>query len=146
MNEFQAAMGICNLRHIDEQILKREKVVECYTQYLRNIPGIYISEKTDDTKSNYSYFPIYINKEEYGNDRDFIYNKLAENNIYARKYFYPLSSQFTCYKGVFDARETPIALDCSYNILTLPLYPDLSLSDVKDICHIIKNVYGNKYI
>ena len=146
MNEFQAAMGICNLRHIEDKIKKRKQVVETYLELLEDIPGIYTYRIPDNIKSNYSYFPIYVDKETYGYDRDCLYSKLEEKDIYARKYFYPLTSQFSCYDGLFDVSNTPIALDSSRNILTLPLYPDLSLSDVEDICQIIRNGCGNKYI
>lgn len=138
MNEFQAAMGICNLRHFEESIAKREKLVFHYRERLKEIPGIYFIAPQKDVKSNYAYFPVYINKKEYGYDRNEVSDRLEAKGIYARKYFYPLTSDFACYEGVFDVSKTPIARDVSENILTLPIYPDLSSADVDRICDIIK--------
>lgn len=137
MNEFQAAMGLCNLRHIDGQIEKRRKVVERYKENLYNVEGLSIIKEQKNVISNYAYFPIVINENKYGVTRDEIYNKLRENNIYSRKYFYPLTNQFPCYKEQFDVQQTPIAKYISERVLTLPLYADLELEDVDLICNLI---------
>lgn len=144
MNEFQAAMGLCNLEHIEEEIAKRKKVVERYRKRLRNVKGIKIVEEQAGLKSNYAYFPVLFNKEEFGFDRDDVCNVLANNNIFARKYFYPLTSSFECYKGKFDINETPVAKYVSENILTLPLYADLLIEEVDKICDIIINMKNYK--
>lgn len=136
MNEFQAAMGICNLRHVDEEIKKREKVVERYNASLSNIPGIKISSVKPGVRSNYAYFPVLFDG--YSKNRDHIFEELKENDIMARKYFYPLTNSLDCYKGRFNANDTPIAKYVSERILTLPLYADLALEDVDRICKIIK--------
>ena len=91
MNEFQAAMGICNLRHVDEEIEKRKKVVERYRERLSDIKGIKLNEEKENVKSNYAYFPVLFDG--YKANRDEIYEELKKNNIFARKYFYPLTNE-----------------------------------------------------
>ncbi|MGN0521685.1 MAG: DegT/DnrJ/EryC1/StrS family aminotransferase [Eubacterium sp.] len=137
MNEFCAAMGICNLRHIDEEIDKRKAVVERYRSRLDGIDGIQLAPVQNDVKPNYAYFPAVFDEKVFGADRNEIFEKLSQNGIGARKYFYPLTNTFDCYKGRFDAGLTPVALHISERVLTLPLYADLSLKDVDRICDII---------
>lgn len=136
MNEFQAAMGICNLRHIEREIGKRKAVAERYYDRLNNISGIKLSPLREGTVSNYAYLPVLFD-EMYGYRRDDIYNILKKNHIYARKYFYPLTNACQCYEGRFDVKETPVAQYVSERILTLPLYADLPLEEVDRICDII---------
>ncbi len=138
MNEFQAAMGICNLRHVDDEIEKRKKVVERYKERLSDIKGIKLNEEKENVKSNYAYFPVLFVG--YKADRDEIFEELKKNNIFARKYFYPLTNDVQCYKNQFNVEETPTAKYVSDRILTLPLYADLKLSDVDRICDIIINI------
>lgn len=140
MSEFQSAMGLCNLEIIDDEIKKRKKVVERYRENLKNINGIKINEEQEGLKSNYAYFPVLFNKDEFGFNRDDVCDELSNNNIFARKYFYPLTSSFQCYEGKFKINETPVAKYVSENILTLPLYADLSLEEVDKICNIIKSM------
>ena len=135
MNEFQAAMGICNLRHVDDEIEKRRKIVERYKERLFDIKGIKLYEEKGNIKSNYAYFPVLFDG--YKTNRDEIYEKLKKNNIFARKYFYPLTNDAQCYKNQFNVEETPTAKYVSERILTLPLYADLELLDVDRICDII---------
>lgn len=137
MSEFQAAMGICNLRHLDEEIAKRKIVVERYRSHLHDVKGIKLSPIQSDVVSNYAYFPVVFDKDIFGSDRDEVFAKLAENGIGARKYFYPLTNTFDCYKGMFDVNDTPIAFDISMKVLTLPLYADLDVEDVDRICDLI---------
>lgn len=137
MNEFQAAMGLCNLRHIDEEIEKRKKVFNCYIENLKSIVGIKIPKIKKEVQSNYSYFPIVV-EDKYPLSRDELIQVLNEENIYPRKYFYPLVSDFKCYKDHYDSNETPIAKDIANKVMTLPLYADLALEDVDRICNIIK--------
>jgi dTDP-4-amino-4,6-dideoxygalactose transaminase len=136
MNEFQAAMGICNLRHVDSEIIKRKTVAERYTSNLMDIKGIRLSEIQEGIKSNYAYFPVVFDG--YKKTRDEVVEELKSHNIMARKYFYPLTNSFACYKGRFNVDETPIAKYIAERVLTLPLYPSLSLEDVDRICEIIK--------
>lgn len=137
MNEFQAAMGICNLRYIDNEIEKRKQVVERYRKNLKNISGIKLCDIQDDVESNYSYFPVLFDEKVFGVTRNEIYTALMENNIFARKYFYPLTNTFDCFNGIYNVDDTPVALYVSKRILTLPLYSDLSFDDVDRICNII---------
>ena len=137
MNEFQAAMGLCTLQHIDEEILKRKAVVEYYRKCLDSIDGLQLPPIQKDVKSNYAYFPIVINEKKFGATRNQIHEALAKENIYARKYFYPLTNAFDAYHGKFNPNNTPIALYISKRVLTLPLYADLALEDVKKISEII---------
>lgn len=136
MSEFHAAMGLCNLKYIDEQIKKRRELVSEYQKKLENVDGIICWKKQDNVEANYIYFPIIVNKEKYGLSRDELFNLLAENNIFSRKYFYPLTCDFECYKK-YDA-DVPIAKNVANSILTLPLYADLSFEDINQICDVIK--------
>lgn len=138
MNEFCAAMGLCNLKHIDEQINGRKKIVEKYTSLLSGIDGIQLNCKQKDVTSNYAYYPIIIDDNILGTSRDELFEKLLENNIIARKYFYPTVNSLSCYKGRFDEQKTPIALKISQGVLTLPLYSELEMEVVERICDIIK--------
>lgn len=136
-NEFCAAMGLCNLRHIEEEIIKRKYVVEKYRSNLNNIKGLQINKIQLDVEPNYAYFPVVFDKIAFGSDRDEVKSKLNENGINARKYFYPLTNDFDCYKSIYKSSKTPIALDISKKVLTLPLYADLTLEDVDRICEVI---------
>lgn len=144
MDEFRAIMGICNLKYIDEEIGKRKKVYEEYVKQLSNIPGIIIPKIQKGVESNYAYFPVVFEKETLGIDRDFIYDELKKQNIYTRKYFYPLINDAKCYCNVYSSKETPVAKKISESILTLPIYADLDIKDVIRIAeNIIKIIKGN---
>lgn len=136
MNEFAAAMGICNLRHFEDEIKKRKTVAERYWNNLSTINGVNISLPQKDVEHNYAYMPI-VFTDDYPLSRDEVFDKLDKANVKARKYFYPLTSDFACYKPYFDSSLTPIAKSISNRILTLPMYADLSLSDVDYICNIL---------
>jgi dTDP-4-amino-4,6-dideoxygalactose transaminase len=138
LNEFQAAMGLCNLRHIDDEIAKRKKISEYYRELLKDVPGIKLPCMQQGVASNYSYFPILVDKNETGYDRDYLYDKLKENNIYSRKYFYPLTLDQACFKNHYKNIHIPNARYISKNILTIPLYADLPHEAVEQICKIIK--------
>jgi len=137
MNEFQAAMGICNLRHIDVEIKKRKAVMERYVERLRDVNGIKLVKPQPGVVSNYSYFPVVFDG--YKQNRDEIFEKLKGEGIYARKYFYPLTSSFKCYEGKFDMSKTPNAKYIAERVLTLPFFADLAFDDVDRICDIILN-------
>lgn len=137
MNEFCAAMGLCNLRHIVEEINKRKNVAELYRTNLEKLPGIQMNPVQENVEGNYAYFPIVVDEKKFGITRNEIAERLADNGIYARKYFYPLTSAFECYHDKFDTDDTPIALYVSKRVLTLPIYADLPLETVSKICKII---------
>lgn len=144
MNEFCAAMGLCNLKHVDEWIAKRRLVTERYNECFRDIPGIQLNPIQKDVESNYSYYPVVFEEKDFGASRNEVYEKLLENNIVARKYFYPLTNTFDCYYGKYDVNATPVALHISKRVLTLPLYPDLSMEAVDRICDIVLSCHkGN---
>lgn len=136
MNEFCAAMGLCNLRHIDDEIKKRKAVDDRYRKNFKGVTGLTVGEKQTETKYNYSYFPVLIG-EDFGANRDEVFKSLANQRISARKYFFPLTNSFSAFNGKYDSSETPRAVDISNRVLTLPLYPDLSLDDVDRICEVI---------
>ena len=137
MNEFEAAMGICNLRYIDEEIAKRKVAADRYIERLNNIEGIKLIAPQKDVKQNYSYFPVFFDG--YHLNRNEVQEKLAEENIFARKYFYPLTSELACYKEQYgdSVKNTPIAKNAADKVLTLPMYADLTVEDVDRICDII---------
>lgn len=140
MNEFCAAMGICNLRHLEEEIQKRKVVATRYRERLKDVKGITLNVIQEDVKSNYAYFPITIDSELCGYTRDDIFNKLEENGIGTRKYFYPLINEYECYSNDYNVMDTPIAKKIADSIITLPMYADLQISEVDRICDIIKSV------
>ena len=139
MNEFQAAMGICNLRHLDAAVQRRKAVVERYREHLEGVDGIQLNPIQADVESNYAYFPAVFDERAFGASRNEVFAALAANGIGARKYFYPLTNTFACFHGQFDLNQTPIALHISLRVLTLPLYEELSLEDVDRICGVILN-------
>lgn len=141
MNEFQAAMGICNLRKINEEIDKRKLVFERYLENLQDMEGILLPKIQRDIKSNYAYFPVIFNHDRL--TRNEVFETLKKQNVFSRKYFYPLTNRLKCYERKINSGETPIAQYYSERVLTLPLYADLGLEDVDRICAIDKNVDEN---
>ena len=137
MHELSAAMGLCNLRHIGQEIAGRKEVAERYFSHLSGVKGIRLCPMPPTVKSNYAYLPVVL--ENIKLSRDEAWAKLREAGIEARKYFYPLTSSFACYQGRFDVKDTPVAAYFAERILTLPLYAGLSLEDVDKICEIILN-------
>ena len=133
MNEFQAAMGICNLRHLNGEIEKRKAVVERYRKRLSGVSGIRLCENQENVVSNYAYFPVFFTGDF---TRDMAAEKLAEQGIFARKYFTPLLNDCEAYG--FRGDETPVAKAAAEQVLTLPLYPELSMDDVDRICGILR--------
>lgn len=138
MNEFQAAMGICNLENIETEIEKRRLVSTEYDKNLCDIDGIKINV-AQDKYNNYAYYPVCFDESVFGFNRDEVAIKLAEHNIFARKYFYPCTNEMSAYKGKFEG-NTPIASKKAKDILCLPMYADLKLEDVARICNIIKKI------
>jgi len=138
MNEFQAAMGICNLRHIEEELQKRKAVYERYTENLREVNGITLLPEQYGLKRNWAYFPVLVNQD-FGKRREDIIKLLGENGVYARKYFYPLVSENQAFCGEYSSL-TPNAYTYSRNVLCLPMYADLEIKEVDEICKIIKTV------
>lgn len=137
MNEFCAAMGLCNLKHVDEEIAKRKAVAERYTEILSEVDGLQFNPMQKDVQPNYSYYPVVFDEKVFGSSRNEVFLKLQQNGIVARKYFYPLTNMFECFHGKYQPEATPVALHISKRVLTLPLYADLTLEDAERICKII---------
>lgn len=135
MNEFQAVMGLCNLRHLDEEIAKRKRVTERYRSRLSGVEGIRLMKPQEGVSPNYAYFPVIFDG--YAAGRDEIYERLAGQGIGARKYFYPLISNYECYRDQYDSQETPAAAYLADRVLTLPCYAELAGDEVDRICDVI---------
>lgn len=134
MSEINAAFGLLQLQHIDEAIARRREIDRLYRERLGNIEGISLLEQSGQRVANYSYFPILI-EANYPVSRDALYERLKEHNIFARRYFYPLISQFPMYRGMPSAQPNnlPVASDISAKVLCLPIYPALSIEDIDRI-------------
>ena len=139
MDEIRAAFGLINLKQVDLAIAQRKHVAELYRKALTNIDGIRILSDVDGVRHNYSYFPIFINEGEYGMSRDSLYSKLKAKDILARRYFYPLISDFPVYRGLRSASPAnlPVATKLAQQVLCLPIYAGLSDKDVEKIVSLI---------
>ena len=158
MSEFHAAMGLVNLRYHDANVKRRQAICSTYTEHLRGIPGLRIPESANDpltqkeipglrtpsdtaeplTQKNYAYYPVVIEKTLFGADRDEVAKRLAAENIYVRKYFYPLTSDYQCYRELLPHVDTPVADHIAASVITLPLSPSMEIEDVVRICDLIK--------
>lgn len=141
VDEVRAAYGILNLRQVDKAIEARHQVAIRYREALRNVEGITFFDDMEGVRHNYSYFPIFINADKYGMTRDELYFKLKENNILGRRYFYPLISEFSTYRGLpSSAKENlPNATGIANQVICLPMHHELSEADVERIIKQIKN-------
>ena len=135
MNEFEAVMGICNLRHLDEEIAKRKVVGDRFTERLSGVEGIKLIQPEEGLVWNYAYYPVIFDG--YKESRDEIKAKLEAENIFARKYFYPITNQFACYKEQYGCVNVPVAAKAASCVLTLPMYADLTLEEADRICDVI---------
>jgi dTDP-4-amino-4,6-dideoxygalactose transaminase len=141
MNEVQAAFGLLQLKYIDENIAKRKAITELYREKLRNIAGVKFLNDMENVAYTYSYFPIFINTNVYGKTRDELYNELKKNNIFGRRYFYPLISQFPSYRGLSSAKPSnlPVAEEIAEQVICLPIYPELDFNNILTIAQIISD-------
>ena len=135
MNEFAAAMGICNLRHLDEMIALRRAADTRYCERLMDVPGIHVPRPSAETEWNCIYFPVVFDGVHF--NRDTVKAKLDAHGIYARKYFYPLTNMANCYASQYGAADLPVAREVSQNVLTLPMFSDLTPEMVDEICDVI---------
>jgi dTDP-4-amino-4,6-dideoxygalactose transaminase len=145
MNEFQAALGVLQLKYVDAAIKERKQIASRYRELFQNSEGITCLQDIDTVKHNYSYFPILIDEDIFGQSRDNVYTMLKEKNILVRRYFYPLISQFPSYKGLESANPNnlPIAEEVAKRILCLPIYPGLDSCTIERIAYsIISNEYS----
>lgn len=141
MNEFAAAMGLCNLRYIDGEIKRRSVVDAQYRANLADVPGITFLAKQRGVTQNHAYLPVRITEDEFGVSRDRIYEDLKQNGVTARKYFFPLVSDFEAYAGKFDSSDTPVARRAANEVLALPMFSDLAAEDVDRITTELLNLH-----
>lgn len=144
MTEMHACMGLCNLRHMSEFIAARKQAFERYQEALRGLYGVTTISYPADLEPNYAYYPVLFNPEECGCTRDEVADALEAEGIFGRKYFYPLTSSFGCYRNKFAIQETPVAERISNEILCLPLYSGLSLEDVDRVTDVLLRRLGRK--
>lgn len=137
MNEFCAAMGVCNLRHVDTEIAKRAAVEGRYREMLSGAPGVRLVDPQEGVTPNHAYMPVVFDESTFGATRDDVFAVLDAAGVGARKYFYPLASDYACYRAVYSSASTPVAKWVSDRVLTLPMYADLSLADVDRICDVV---------
>lgn len=138
MNEFQAALGLLQLKYVDACIDKRRAIDARYREGLQEVTGITLSILPGDTENNHAYFPIFV-ESDYGSSRDVLYARLREHGIYARRYFYPLLSQLPMYRGMPSAAPgyLPVATEISSKVICLPIYPDLDVADQQRVIDLI---------
>ncbi len=141
MDEIRAAYGLLELKHVDDAINTRRQVAIGYRDALKDINGISFWEDTSDIRYNYSYFPIFVDEKLYGMSRDQLYEKMKANNIFGRRYFYPLISEFSTYKELpSSAKENlPIAHKIANSVICLPMHHELQDGDIKTIISNIRN-------
>ncbi len=133
MNEFAAAMGICNLRRMDVCLARRKAAFDRYIRRLSGVKGLTLCPPQPEVTQNYAYLPVRFDPIQFGKSRDEVSDALAAREIFARKYFFPAVNDMRCYEHL-QGRPTPIAHEVSQQILTLPLYEELSEADVDRIC------------
>lgn len=136
MSEIHAAMGLCNLHRLNEYINNRKICAKRYDELLSGRKGLYFNQLQDNVKTNYVYYPLRVVENEYGQSRDKLFEKLARNNINARKY-YPLVSQFAIYNDRYNLSETPVASYIEKQLIILPLYSDMAIENVEEVCKVI---------
>lgn len=139
LTEIHAAMGLCNLRHVDEYLEKRKEVVNCYRKMLSDTKGIRLSIIQENVSANYAYFPIVVEEAETGVTREMVEQALLKEGIFSRRYFYPLTCDFECCAASRVHIDVPVARHASERVLALPCYSDLKVSDVERICNVILN-------
>jgi dTDP-4-amino-4,6-dideoxygalactose transaminase len=140
MDEIRSAYGLLNLKQVDDAIAKRKATAEKYREALKDVPGVRCLQDIEGVRHNYAYFPIFIS-EEYGLSRDALYEKLKEHNVYGRRYFYPLISTFSAYKGLesADPKNLPVAHKLADQVLCLPMFAGVSDTDAERVVDIIVN-------
>ena len=139
VDEVRAAYGLLNLKQVDAAIEKRHQVAIRYREALRNVPGVRFFDDMPGVRHNYSYFPIFINAEEYGMARDELYFKMREANVLGRRYFYPLISTFSTYCGLPSAapENLPVATKIANEVICLPMHHELTEEDINRVISLI---------
>lgn len=138
MSELNAALGLLQLQYIDQALVRRKEIAITYRELLSRVPGIQCVQDAGEKVANYSYFPILVGSD-YPLSRDALYQKLRDHNIYSRRYFFPLISDFPMYRGFSSSHRgnLPVATDVSHRVLCLPIYPGLEEEQIKAIVRII---------
>lgn len=141
MDEVRSAYGLMTLKHVDKAIEARKQVAIQYRAALADIPGIRFFEDIQGVKHNYSYFPIFVNEKEYGMSRDALYEKMNCAGVYGRRYFYPLISTFSTYRGLDSAGKDnlPEAYKMADQVICLPMHHALTESDVERVINLIRD-------
>lgn len=141
MDEVRAAYGLLNLKQVDEAIEKRHQVAIKYRNALRNVPGIRFFDDMPGVRHNYSYFPIFINAEEFGLTRDEVYFKMKADGVLGRRYFYPLISTFSTYRSLpsAGAENLPVATKVANEVICLPMHHELTDADIERVLNHIIN-------
>jgi dTDP-4-amino-4,6-dideoxygalactose transaminase len=139
MNDIQSALGLLQLKYIDQYINKRKAIANYYREKLSGIKGLRFLNDVPGVIHSYSYFPIFIDEKEYGMTRDGVYDKLMKHDIFCRRYFYPLISQFQAYQGLESAKpgKMPVAEKISRQVICLPIFPELSQETTDKIISIL---------
>lgn len=139
MDEIRAAYGLLNLKKVDDAISARHKVADQYRQALKGIKGILFMNDIPGVRHNYSYFPIFVDAEQYGMTRDELYFKMKEQNILGRRYFYPLISSFSTYRGLESSKNENhrVATKVAEEVICLPMYAGLTKDDVERVIRVI---------
>lgn len=141
MSEINAAFGMLQLQHIDHALARRKEINATYRELLKHVKGVHCVQNADETVANYSYFPILVDAD-YPLSRDDLYQKLKDRGIYARRYFFPLISDFPMYHDLPSAQHAnlPVAVEAASKVLCLPIYPALDASALAKIIDIIGEV------
>ena len=139
MDEVRSAYGLLNLKQVDAAIAARQKVAVAYRKALRNVDGISFWDDMPGVRHNYSYFPIFIDAEKYGMTRDELYMKMKDQGVWSRRYFYPLISEFSTYRGLGSSRpeNLPNAHRMADTVICLPMHHALSENDLNRIINSI---------
>ena len=139
VDEVRSAYGLLNLKQVDKAIANRQQVANKYREALRNVPGVRFFDDMPGVRHNYSYFPVFIKAEEYGITRDELYFKMRESNVLGRRYFYPLISTFSTYRGLPSAapENLPVATRLANEVICLPMHHELSDKDIQRVLDFI---------
>ncbi len=136
MNELSAIMGLCNLERFSETIEKRRKVRDTYDAYLLNRKSIHVLRGSNITQQNYGYYPVILENQ---SQRDAVYAAMRKNDIYVRKYFYPLTSDEICFRGKYKNADIPVARSLSERVLTLPIYEEMTEDELSRVISVLKD-------
>jgi dTDP-4-amino-4,6-dideoxygalactose transaminase len=136
MNELQAALGLLQLKYVDNEIASRKTVVDLYRKHLAIVPGIRLMAEQPGVVGNHGYFPVFVDEAQYGMSRDALYERLKSRGIFGRRYFYPLISEFPCYRGL-QRTALPWAAGAAASVICLPVYAGLPTTEVQAACEVV---------